>query len=107
MCARCEARAWSYRNSRRTEAHVFRVSVRAPASLTLALAVHNRAACGGTAHLTCRFVQSRYALFRAGAGMRVFALNDPQLGVDLLYGIDVFGQRPAVACRWPFPRTAL
>jgi hypothetical protein len=54
-------------------------------------------ALAGTAHLAVRFAQSRHVGFRTGAGLRAFGLHETLLGVDLLYGVDVFGRRPIIA----------
>lgn len=46
----------------------------------------------GTAHLLYRFAQSSHVDFRTGLGLRAFGLHRPLTGIDLLYGIDVFGR---------------
>jgi hypothetical protein len=61
------------------------------------LASPREQALGGTAHIAYRFAQGRGVAFRTGLGLRVFTLHTPELGIDFLYGVDVFGKRPILA----------
>ena len=75
-----------------------RVSLEARLSYFEDLAASPREqALGGTAHVAYRFAQTRHVAFRSGAGVRVFALSRPELGLDLFYAVDVFGKRPIMA----------
>ena len=49
-----------------------------------------------TTNLVYRFAQSQRVDLRTGAGLRYYKLDDPRFGLDLLYGIDVYGRRPIV-----------
>ena len=49
-----------------------------------------------TAHVVYRFAQSKHVDFRTGLGPRYFKLDVARWGVDLLYGMDVYGRRPIV-----------
>lgn len=54
-------------------------------------------ALGGTLDLAVRFAQSRSLDFRTGLGLRTFALHEALYGVDFMYGMDVYGERPIMA----------
>lgn len=49
-----------------------------------------------SAHLVVRFAQSKRVDFRTGLGPRYFKLDETRWGIDLLYGVDVYGKRPIV-----------
>jgi hypothetical protein len=49
-----------------------------------------------TADMAFRFAQSKHVQFRTGAGLRHFKLDETRWGFDLLYGMDVYGNRPIV-----------
>ncbi|HEX5656113.1 MAG TPA: hypothetical protein VFX59_02915 [Polyangiales bacterium] len=53
-------------------------------------------ASAGTAHMTYRFAQGERYDFRTGFGVRAFALDAPQIGFDVLYGIDSYLGRRGV-----------
>jgi hypothetical protein len=44
--------------------------------------------------LTVRFAQSAGVDFRTGLGLRAFGLHKPLYGVDLMYGMDLYAQKP-------------
>jgi hypothetical protein len=54
-------------------------------------------ALAGTLHAAVRFAQARHVAFRTGVGLRAFGLHGTLLGVDVLYGVDIFGKRPIMA----------
>ncbi|HEY6879507.1 MAG TPA: hypothetical protein VI299_15880 [Polyangiales bacterium] len=47
-------------------------------------------ASAGTAHMIYRFAQGLRYDFRTGLGLRMFALDAPRLGIDILYGVDTY-----------------